>query len=75
MVQARKSAIGNVMGTYPEEDPHCLAALLEAVHVGDGTSADGEPAGGTEGLDDAPEHERWHVVRERDTYRADAHAW
>lgn len=48
--------------THPEENAHRLAALLQAVHVGDGTSADGEPAGGTEGLDDAPEHERGHVV-------------
>lgn len=53
--------------THPEEDAHRLTALLEAVHVGDGTSADGEPAGGTEGLNNAPEHERWYVVCERDS--------
>lgn len=57
--------------TYPEENAHRLTALLQAIHVGDRASADGEPAGRTESLDDAPEHERGHVVCECDSDRAD----
>ena len=70
-----RSADPDMRRTYPEEDAHGEPALFELVDVADDPGPDRHAARRAEGLDDAPKHERRHLVRHRDAHGTDAEAW